>query len=356
MADDFPQAALDRARRIRQFQAELTQLEQEGGITLTSEQQARLAAHLNRLLSGLPGRAGGDAPEAARRVSWGMKVAALLGGAALFAALVLFLHRIWGFLPLPAQVLLLAAVPLVLLAATGLASARRADRYYIGLLALATAAAFVAELNAVGMVLNLRASPHALLVWGWFFVLVAYACGVRLLLSAGLVLLGVYSAALILGAQGWHWDGFIQNSQYLMPAAVVIYSVPWFAPRLALDGFDRVYRLCGAGLGLLAILLLSTAGDLCCGGLTPDLVAGGYQTVGLLLSAGVVAHAVRLGWKGLLNLGSMAFLVFLFIRLHAWWWHLMPKYLFFFLIGLTAMGLLLLFRRLHARSAKGSSL
>ncbi len=356
MADDFPPADWDRAQRIRQFQAELTQLEQEGGITLTSEQQVRLANHLNRLLSSLPGQAGGDAPDASRRVSWGMKVAALLGGAALFAALVLFLHRIWGYLPLSAQVLLLTAVPLVLLAATGLASARRVDRYYVSLLALATAAAWVAELNAVGMVLNLQASPHVLLVWGLFFALVAYACEVRLLLSAGLVLLAVYSAALILAAQGWHWDAFIHNSQYLLPAAVVLYAVPWFAPRLVPGDFDRVYRLCGAGLGLLAILLLSTAGDLCCGGLAPDLVAAGYQTAGLLISAGVITHAVRLGWKGLLNLGSMAFLVFLFIRLHAWWWHLMPKYLFFFLIGLTAMGLLLVFRRLHARSAKGASL
>ena len=50
-----------------------------------------------------------------------------------------------------------------------------------------------------------------------------------------------------------------------------------------------------------------------------------------------------------MNLGAIAFVVFLYVRLHSWWWHWMPKYLFFFLIGLTAIGLLLIFRRLRTR-------
>ena len=74
-----------------------------------------------------------------------------------------------------------------------------------------------------------------------------------------------------------------------------------------------------------------------------------YQILGVLLSAGVVAHAVRLGQGGLVNLGSVAFVVFLYVRLHAWFWDWMPKYLFFFLLGLTALGLLLVFRHLRSR-------
>jgi hypothetical protein len=46
--------------------------------------------------------------------------------------------------------------------------------------------------------------------------------------------------------------------------------------------------------------------------------------------------------------------VFLFVRLHAWWWHWMPKYLFFLLFGLTAIGLLLVFRRIRTRLLKGA--
>ena len=50
-----------------------------------------------------------------------------------------------------------------------------------------------------------------------------------------------------------------------------------------------------------------------------------------------------------MNLGAVAFVVFLYVRLHSWWWHWMPEYLFFFLIGLTAIGLVLIFRRLRRR-------
>jgi len=46
--------------------------------------------------------------------------------------------------------------------------------------------------------------------------------------------------------------------------------------------------------------------------------------------------------------------VFLFVRLHAWWWHWMPKYLFFLLLGLIAIGLLLVFRRIRTRLGEGA--
>jgi uncharacterized membrane protein len=69
----------------------------------------------------------------------------------------------------------------------------------------------------------------------------------------------------------------------------------------------------------------------------------------MVLSAGVLFHGLRMGRSGLVNLGAVAFVVFLYVRLHSWWWHWMPKYLFFLLIGLTAMALLLIFRRLRTR-------
>ena len=88
-----------------------------------------------------------------------MKITALLGGAALIAAAVLFLHRIWGHLPMAIQVGMLTIIPLGVLATAALAFARQADRYYVGLLSLAAGAVFVIEINALGSVLNLGDSP-----------------------------------------------------------------------------------------------------------------------------------------------------------------------------------------------------
>ena len=77
-----------------------------------------------------------------------------------------------------------------------------------------------------------------------------------------------------------------------------------------------------------------------------------YQFAGLVLSGGVVFHGIRLGRNGMVNMGALSFVVFLYVKLHAWWWAWMPKYVFFLLIGLTAVLLLYLFRRLRAGVSK----
>lgn len=354
-AMDARKEAQKRVDRIALFRAELAELERENGLTLTPEQRTGLEVHVANLLSRFQREYGVDATDSARRVSWGMRVASLLGGAALVAAMVLFLHRIWGNLPTAAQVSILTTAPLAFLAGIEVAFARRADHYYVALLALAAGATFVMEANALGSVLNLTDSPQVLLAWGLFGVLIAYAYGLRLLLGAGLVLLVAYSAALVLNAQGYYWAGVMQTAQLILPGAALLYCIPWLTRGRGPNDFDFVYRVCGAGTGLSAILILSTTGDLCCGGLLPGMVEGAYQVAGLLISAGVVFHGLRLGRGGLVNLAATAFIVFLFVRLHSWWWDWMPKYMFFLSIGLIAVGLLLVFRRIRTRLSEGGA-
>ncbi len=351
---DARKKAQARADRIASFRSELAELEREGGLKLTPEQRSHLDSHYGGLLSGFQRQFGVDVTDAGKRVSWGMRIASLLGGAALIAALVLFLYRVWGNLPGTAQVAILTVAPLLFLVGAEAAFARQIDRYYVGLLALAAGVVFILELNALGSVLNLVDSPHVLLAWGLFALLVAYAYGLRLLLGAGLVLLCTYMAAVILSLQGYCWTAFMQRTQLLIPGALLLYCLPWFTPGPGSDDFRFVYRACGAATGLSALLLLSTSGDLCCGELRPGTVKAAYQLAGLGLSAGVAFHGVRLSRKGLVNLGATAFIVFLFVRLHAWWWDWMPKYLFFLLIGLTAIGLLLVFRRIRTRLVEGA--
>ena len=37
--------------------------------------------------------------------------------------------------------------------------------------------------------------------------------------------------------------------------------------------------------------------------------------------------------RGVGSITALAFVLFLYVRLHSWWWHWMPKYLFFLLLG-----------------------
>ena len=193
-----------------------------------------------------------DATDSARRISWGMRIASLLGFAALIAALVLFLHRFWGVLPTPAQVAILTGAPLVFLLLAETVFLRRAGQYYVGLFGLAAGVTFVLELNALGSVLNLSDSPHVLLGWGAFGVLIAYAYGLRLMLGLSLVLLCAYSSGLVLHLEGYSWTGFLQSAQLLLPGAALIYGIPFLARGRGAHDFDFTYRFCGAGLGLVA--------------------------------------------------------------------------------------------------------
>lgn len=355
MHADGRKAAQDRVDRIAAFRAELTELEREGGLTLTPEQSSSLDAHLQVLLSKLHKQYGIDATASARRASWGMRIASLIGAAALLAAAILFLHRIWGNVPTAIQLLLLAAAPLALLIAADIAHVRRVDVYYVGLFAVASMVTLVLEVNALGAVLNLADSPQVLLVWGAFALFVAYAYGLRLLLAAGLVFLCLWTGAVALHLQGSDWVDLAETTQMLIPASAVVYALPWLMKGHGPEAFPLVYQLCGAALGLLSLLILSTHGDVCCGNVSPNRVAAAYQVAGLVCSLGVVAHGLRQARPSLVNLGALAFVVFLFIRLHSWWWSWMPKYLFFLVLGLIAFGLLLVFRRIRTRLSEGLS-
>jgi hypothetical protein len=348
---DSSHEAQRRVERIAAFRAEVAQLEGEQGLLLTAEQRSRLDQHLQKILTDLRQRFDVDVTESARRISWGVRIASLLGGAAFLAALVLFLHRIWGVLPQPVQIGLLTALPCLFLGATEWLFRRRAAPFYTTLLALAAGLSFVLALDALGTVLNCVASPLSLLAWGTFAVLVAYAYRVRLLLAAGLLLLAGYTAALLAVACGEFWGGFLHRSEFLLPAAVVLYGIPELFRSRNPPEFNIVYRACGAALGLLSLLVLSRSGDLFCASASLREVL--CQLAGLLLSTGVVMHGLRLGQSGLVYLGSGAFVIFLFVRLHAWCWGWMPKYLFFLLIGLTAAGLVVVFLRLRRHLAGG---
>jgi uncharacterized membrane protein len=304
---------------------------------------------LQRVLAELDRQFGADISEPEKRISWSMRLVSLLGGLAFFAALFLFLQRIWGALPPVAQVSVLVFVPLLLLAATACFAGRKVAHYYVALLALATGTASVVGLNALGSILNMVPSPHALLAWGALAVLLAYAFGQRLLLGAGLVLLCAWTATLLATRSGAYWEDVWGRGEYFILGAVLLYAVPALSRGRHSYDFDFVYRGCGAAVGLIALLVLSKSADLCCPGPPTRMVETLYQLAGLLLSAGVVWHGLRLGRNGLVNLGAAAFVTFLFVCLHGWWWDWMPKYLFFLLLGLTALGLLAVFRRLRQR-------
>src|SRR5258708_32547761 len=76
----------------------------------------------------------------------------------------------------------------------------------------------------------------------------------------------------------------------------------------------------------------------------------GYQIAGFALSAGVIWLGARRNWSAVSNTGVVFFVVFLYTKFFDWWWESMPKYLFFLVLGLTAMLILLVLRRVRGEA------
>jgi len=62
----------------------------------------------------------------------------------------------------------------------------------------------------------------------------------------------------------------------------------------------------------------------------------------------VGCHGVRREWRETVNTGVTFFVLFLYARFFDWWWDVMPRYLFFLVVGLTAVLILVALRRARA--------
>jgi len=281
-----------------------------------------------------------------------MRIASTLGGLALCAALVLFFNRIWGLLNTPLQVSVLVLAPLLALAATEFAFRRERTPYYAYLLSLVAIAAFILNLNALGMVFNLAPSPHALLLWGVFALLIAYRYGFRLPLFGGLGLLIGYAAAGLTVWNGWYWQDFARRPETVLAGAAAVFALPTLLPHRALPAFPAVFRSVGMAALFLAVLILSAAKGSSALPMNMEHTRVLYQILGLAGAATAAAAGVRRSFPELVNLGSLCFVVFLYIRLYDWWWDWMPKYLFCLILGLLSLALLALFARIRARVSR----
>jgi hypothetical protein len=217
--------AQKRAERISVFREELAKLEREGAFTLSAEQRNGVETHIQRTLAALAERFDVDITDSQKQISWGMRIASTLGGAALCVALVLFFLRFWGFLGVPAQVVVLVLTPLVLLAAAEFAARRDRTLYYAWLLSLVAFGAFVLNLNALAGMFNLSPSHQALAAWAVFAFLQAYTYRLRLPLAAGLVCLLGYLAAVFASWWGGHWLDFAQKPESFLPGGLALIAI-----------------------------------------------------------------------------------------------------------------------------------
>ena len=344
--------AQQRADEIRVFQRELERLKGEGVLLLTETQRNALAEHHNRLLVHYTQAYDIDRDVHAKQLSLGMRIASFLGALALAASVFFLFYQFWGRLSTGAQVATLILVALGTFVATVWIQGQDGTGYFTKLAAMVTFACFVLNIAMLGQIFNITPSDKALIAWGALAFLLAYTCDLRLLLAAGILCIVAFIAARTGTWSGMYWLDFGRRPENFFPAAVILFFTPQLINQARFAGFAVIYRVFGLLTLFLPALVLANWGQASYLDLDPSVVKGLYQLFGFVGSAIVIWLGARRRWPEAVNTGVTFFVIFLYTKFFDWWWEIMPKYLFFLVLGLTAVLFLLVLRRLRTTNYK----
>jgi uncharacterized membrane protein len=337
-------AAQRRTDQVRAFQQELAALEHEGVFAPDPALRQRLTAHHAALLDRLARQFDVDTTPRTAQLSLGMRVAALLGAVALIAAVVLFFLRFWGSIPVPGQVALLAAAPLLMLGLMEYVIRKPGARPLAELFALVAMGAFVLELSALQSIFALRESPHGFLAWGVLGLALGHGYAFRGPGFAGVALLGWWLVTMLAEASGGTWRDPVRVPELAVAVGFAAFGVGMLE-RLRPSEMLPCYRLIGLMGAFAALLLLATSGSMNGLGLSRHTAEVVYQLLTLAASVAIITIGVRRGWRETIVAGTGAFLLLAVIKSVDWFWDWMPRYLYFLLLGLLALLVVLVLRR-----------
>ena len=70
---------------------------------------------------------------------------------------------------------------------------------------------------------------------------------------------------------------------------------------------------------------------------------------GVGLPGAAIWYGIRRRWTDVVSTASGFLVVFIYAKCFDWWWDLMPRYLFFLLVGGLAIGTMVILGRLRLR-------
>jgi len=346
--------AQKRADRIRAFRTELADAEREQVLALTPEQRSRLTAYQDALLQRLAGDFDVDTSGEQKQLSMGMRIVSFLGAAAISAAVFFFFYRFWGVLTALVQVVLLVAAPVLATLGIELASRRERTLYFAAIVGLVAFACFVLDLSMLGQIFSITPTQNAFLVWSAFAFILAYTYGIRILQVAGILSLLGWLAATVGSWSGCYWLSFGERPENFIISGLAILGLSFIPHRKHAD-FPTYYRIFGLLAAFIAVLILANWGRISYLPFVHKTIEYFYQIVGFTGAGLTIWIGIRHRWPGTTNLGSTFFAIFLYTKFFDWWWNWMPKYVFFLVLGLVAVLLLLILKRLRAMNREVAS-
>ena len=349
MSDDRKTKAQKRADQILTFREELSTLESEQVFSLSQDQHAAIRLYHDGLLQRFSQDQDIDTTNEQKKLSLGMQIASLIGALALAVSVFFLFFQYWGAFSTVQQITILIIAPIVMFVACLLVADRESTGYFSKILALITFACFVLNVAVLGQIYNITPSDNAFIVWGVLAFLLAYRCNVRLLLVAGIICIGGFLSARMGAWSGFYWIHFGQRPENFLPVAVSLFVLPFWLVEThrRFTGFLTIYRVFGLITFFIPVLILSYNGSASYWPMSSHAIEALYQVIGFVTAASLIAFGIKRGLNDVVNTANTFFIIFLYTKVYDWWWQLMPKYLFFLLVGLSALLILFVFKRLR---------
>ena len=339
--------AQQRADQIHAFQQELIELENVGVIEISPEQANKVQTFHNQLLQKFSTIYDVDISVQSKQLTLGMKIASLFGALAMAISIFFLFYQFWGHLNTFTQVGILITAPVSLFLLSLYLAQKEKNAYFSKISALVSLVCFVLNLSMLGQVFNITPSPNAFVVWAAFSFLLAYACNARLLLFFGIVSVSSFIAMKVGTWSGMYWISFGDRPENFFLPGLLIFMLPKLANHKYFNGFEVIYRVMAMIIVFLPILILSNWGQSSHLNWSYNEIEGFYQLIGFTLSSLAIWQGIKHKWKEVTNTGNVFFILFLYTKLFDWWWDWMPKYVFFFVLGLTAILALMVFKRVR---------
>lgn len=336
-----------RANQVRAFRAEQALLREQGLLHLQSDTEAAIRQYHDNLLHELQQAQDVDLSESARHLSLGMQIVSFLGASALAASLFFLFYQYWGYFATATQVGILIAAPLISLAIAYGVQAFDSSGYYAKLAGLVSFASWVLNLIMLGSIFNITPSPNALAAYAVYGFLLAYLLQVRLLLAAALICSFIFIGAKFGTWMGSYWIYVGENPEHFFLPSLFFFALPLWINQSRFHGFTAIYQMLSVVIFFIALLILANWAGSSYLPWSPDIIEGCYQVVGFVASALLVLYGLRSRAVNLMLAGNVFFALFLYTKFFDWWWNWLPKYLFFLVIGLTAILALMIFNRLR---------
>ncbi len=336
--------AQDRANQIEAFEQELKFIEDDNIITISQEQKSSIKTYHKAILKNLTTSFDIDSTNKKKQLSKGMKITSFLAALGLSFSIYLMFLNFWGDFNTSSQVIILMLTPLILLAITMKLSQVETTSYYAKITGLLSFATFVLNILILGQIFNISPSPNAFLIWSIFALLLAYATNARLLLGISIIFFSLFMSAKFATWNGGYWIGFGEHPENFLPIAFILFLTS-FLQHQRVWGFESIYRVFAMLLFFIPVLILSNFGGASYFDLDENLIKGFYQVIGFIFSALAIYIGIKKGLKEVVTSGNIFFTIFLYTKFYDWFWEWMPKYLFFLIIGLSAILILMILKR-----------